>query len=153
MPEPVWIGYFILLFAILGSKIFMLLRQHRQIYTVTDKVISIGITSVFGAIVVMVPVFYLVYVGMIPRWRYGLTYLVLNFLVPFIWSYLAVYAWGTGKAFRDRYAVGICLFLTVPTLFLAVWLGVPVRFPYSLQVIDWVLFLTGVIIWLRSRLS
>lgn len=149
MPEWLFIGYLILSFISLVAAVYVVQSRKNSSYAT----LNMGVIAVVGTLLMMVPLFYLIYVGMIPEWKIRIIYLLANYLLPLVWAHLAVYAWGTGKTFWERYALGIAFFLTVPVLFLGIWVEAMVRFPFSILLADWGLLLISLTIWLKSRIA
>lgn len=151
MAEWVFLGGLPLAFLSLIGAIFLFQWRETGQERSAFEALPLVLIAVVGAILLMVPLFYLVYVGMIPKWRYRVLYVAVNALLPMLWAHLAVFAWGTGRSFWERYALGIAFFLTVPVLFLGIWMGALLQFRYSILVADWLLFIAGLTLWRRAR--
>jgi hypothetical protein len=150
MPEWVFIGYLILSFVSLVTAFFVVQWRSNGKRSPVYDCLMMGAVAVACAVVMMVPLFYMVYIGLLANGRDAI---VPNLLLPLVWAHWAVYAWGTGKTFWEQHAIGMAFFLTVPVLFLGVWVGAMVRFRYSIVLIDWVLLLISLALWLKARVT
>lgn len=151
MLELLFIGGLLLSFLSLVGALFLAQWRETGQSRSAFSALLVVLVAVVGALLLMLPLFYLVYIGMIPRWRYGVPYVLANLLLPLGWAHLSVYAWGTGRNFWARYAPGIGLFLTLPVLFLGVWTGAMLWFRYAILLVDWLLLLGSLALWLRAR--
>lgn len=148
MLELLFIGGLLLSFLSLVGALF--LGQWRE----TDQTRSalealrMVFVAVVGALLLMLPLFYLVYIGMIPRWGSNVTTLVANILLPLGWAHLSVYASATGRTFWARYAPGIAFYLTLLVLFVGLWIG---AFRNAILLANWLLLLGSLALWLRAR--
>lgn len=151
MLELIFIGGLLLSFLSLVGALF--LGQWRETGQTRSafEALRMVLVAVVGALLLMVPLFYLVYIGMIPRWGGNVAALVANILLPLGWAHLSVYASETGRTFWARYAPGIGLYLTLLVHFLGLWTWALLWFPYWILLADWLLLLGSLALWLRAR--
>jgi len=151
VPEWVFIGYLTLSFLSLVGLVFWAQWWRNEKDRSAFGTVKMAARSVLGALLLMIPLFYLVCAGMIPTGKPGIAFMVTNLLVALGWVHLAIFAWATGKTLQERYVILAALFLTVPVLFFMVGVGAMVKFPYSFVLAAWRLWLASLILWLESR--
>jgi hypothetical protein len=151
MPEWVFIAYLIFSFLSLTTALFIVEWKTGDKQNSVTAALGTGLFAVIGAALLMVPVFALVYFGMLPKGPYRTLDLLINLLVSISWAHLAHYAWATGRTSLERHAVGAALYLALLTLFLGIWTGALVRFRYAIVVAIWGLLCLGLSLWLGAR--
>lgn len=148
LPEWAFFSYLGLSFGSLVISFFLAQWYRVPAAEPSHRAVSAVIAALVAPVILMVPIFYLVYIGMTPR-----GHLLLNLLLPPIWAHLAAYGWAVGHGFWERYTIGLSLLLALPAIYLGFWVDSLLGLRFGIPLLHWLLLLTGIILWVRMRVE
>lgn len=150
MPEWLFWSYLVLSFVSLQVAIHWM--QWRRLGRASPPIRALGAlgSSLGGALLLTVPLFYLIYIGILVPYRQPVA-IAISLAIPLLWAHLAVFSWSRGTGRWQDGAVGITLSLTIPVLYVVAYSGAFLRLPVILPICNWALFLTGLWLWRRPQ--
>lgn len=149
MPEWLWILTMLLSVVSLGLHIGWILYRRGPLKSARIA-LQLLLVPLFGAFLLGIPLFYLLYAGTLPRFEPRLLFVALDLTLPGLWAHLAVYAWGSTKGPLGRYAIGLTYLLTLPAIFIIVRSGWILLFRHTHILAIGLLFLTGIALWMTD---